>query len=198
MTNKTLEFYFDVGSPTTYLAWTQMSRIQAATGAQIDRKPLLLGGVFKATGNGSPALVPAKAMHMITDLQRFARRYQVPFNYNPHFPIDTLQLMRMIVAVQMHQPDRFMGFTDLIFRGMWIDQLNLGKAEVVADMLVKAGFNPEEIFAMSTNQAVKDQLKANTEEAIKRGAFGAPTFFVGEEMFFGQDRLDFVLDALST
>lgn len=197
MTTKTLEFFFDVGSPTTYLAWTQVPRILDATEANIEYKPLLLGAVFKATGNGSPAMVPAKGLHMLTDLQRFAHLYQVPFTYNPHFPIDTLQLMRMIVAVQMQMPERFVIFTDMIFQSMWVDQLDLGNTDVLAKVCEKANFDFEALSIVAASQAVKDQLRANTDEAIRRGAFGAPTFFIGNEMFFGQDRLDFVRQALT-
>lgn len=196
MTDRVLEFFFDVGSPTTYLAWTQIPRIEASTGARVDRKPLLLGGVFKATHNASPATIPAKGMHMLIDLQRFARRYEVLFSYNPHFPINTLELMRMITGVQLRMPGRFIEFADLIFRSLWVDQLNLGKPEILSETLSRAGFDVEGIYALSVDPEVKDQLKANTEEAVRRGAFGAPTFFVGTEMFFGQDRLDFVEEAL--
>ncbi len=196
MSSKILEFYFDVGSPATYLAWTQMPRIEADTLAQIVRKPMLLGGVFKATGNQSPAMVLAKGKYMLTDLERFAQRYDVPFANNPHFPIDTLQLMRMITGVQIAHPERFLAFTDLIFRSMWVDRLDLGNLGVLSGLLEKAGFSAAEIAGFTTAQDVKEKLRANTEEAVRRGAFGAPTFFVGDEMYFGQDRLDFVVQAL--
>lgn len=198
MTAKTLEFLFDFGSPATYLAWTQVPSLAKSVGAQVDYKPMLLGGVFKATGNASPAMVPAKGAYMLQDLQRFARRYQVPFAFNPHFPIDTLKLMRMAAGVKMHHPERLAGFCDLVFRGIWVDGLNLGKDEVLADVLEKAGYPAADIMALAAEPQVKDALKATTEEAIRRGAFGAPTFFIGNDMFFGQDRLDFVREALQS
>jgi len=107
---RTIEFCFDFGSPTTYLAHTQLPRIASETGARVDYVPMLLGGVFKATGNQSPVMVPAKGRWMGGDLQRFARRYGVPFRFNPHFPINTLTLMRGAVGLQMKQPDRFMPY----------------------------------------------------------------------------------------
>ena len=108
MPAKTIEFFFDFGSPTTYLAHTQLPQLAADTGAQIQYVPMLLGGVFKATGNQSPVMVPAKGRWMGEDLPRFARRYGVPYQFNPHFPINTLTLMRGAVGLQMREPQRFM------------------------------------------------------------------------------------------
>ena len=194
--SKTVEFYFDFGSPATYLAWTQLPRLCAESGAQLVYKPMLLGGVFQATGNASPVTVPAKGRFMLQDLARFARRYQVPMQFNPHFPINTLPLMRAAVAVQQRLPERFEAFLTLIFQAMWVQARNLGDPAVLAEVLVAGGFDPQQLLALTAEQAIKDALKANTDEAVKRGVFGAPSMFVGNELFFGQDRLDFVREAL--
>jgi 2-hydroxychromene-2-carboxylate isomerase len=191
----TIEFWFDFGSPTTYLAHTQMPQVAADTGAEVRYMPMLLGGVFKATGNQSPLMVPAKGRWMGGDLQRFARRYRVPFQFNPHFPINTLTLMRGAVGLQMRQPERFMTYVDAMFNAMWVEPVNLGDAAVLAATLRTAGFDADAFQALVTDAEVKARLIANTESAVARGAFGAPTFFVGDEMFFGQDRLDFVREA---
>ncbi|MCG3190559.1 MAG: 2-hydroxychromene-2-carboxylate isomerase [Burkholderiaceae bacterium] len=190
-----IEFLFDFGSPATYLAHTQLPRIAADTGARIDYQPMLLGGVFKATGNRSPVEVPAKGRWMNDDLARFARRYGVPFRFNPHFPINTLTLMRGAVGLQMRQPERFMAYVDAVFRAMWVDALNLGDPAVLAKALGAAGFDAAGFMALVSDPEVKARLIADTEAAVARGVFGAPTFFVGGEMFFGQDRLDFVCEA---
>lgn len=195
--SKTVEFYFDFGSPATYLAWTQLPRLCAESGAQLVYKPMLLGGVFQATGNASPVTVPAKGRFMLQDLARFARRYQVPMQFNPHFPINTLPLMRAAVAVQQRLPERFEAFLTLIFQAMWVQARNLGDPAVLAEVLVVGGFDPQQLLALTAEQAIKDALKANTDEAVKRGVFGAPSLFVGDELFFGQDRLDFVREALT-
>ncbi len=195
--SKTVEFYFDFGSPTTYLAWTQLPSLCAETGAQLVYKPMLLGGVFQATGNASPVTIPAKGRFMLQDLARFARRYQVPMQFNPHFPINTLPLMRAAVAVQQRLPERFEAFLTLIFQAMWVQARNLGDPAVLAEVLVAGGFDPQQLLALTAEQAIKDALKANTDEAVKRGVFGAPSLFVGDELFFGQDRLDFVREALT-
>ena len=192
--SKSLEFFFDVGSPTTYLAWTQLPKIAAEAGATITWRPMLLGGVFKATGNQSPVNIPAKARYMLQDLARYARRYGVPMTFNPHFPINTLTLMRG-VAGYLDTP-QFATYVTAIFNALWVEQKNLGKPEVVADVLRAAGLDPAEFERLVNDDGVKERLKGITEEAIRRGAFGAPTFFIGEEMHFGQDRLDFVAEAL--
>lgn len=194
--SKTVEFYFDFGSPTTYLAWTQLPRLCAESGAQLVYKPMLLGGVFQATGNASPVTIPAKGRFMLQDLARFARRYQVPMQFNPHFPINTLPLMRAAVAVQQRLPERFEAFLTLIFQAMWVQARNLGDPAVLAEVLAAGGFDPQQLLGLIAEQAIKDALKANTDEAVKRGVFGAPSLFVGDELFFGQDRLDFVREAL--
>ncbi len=192
---ETIEFLFDFGSPATYLAHTQMPRLATDTGAQVDYVPMLLGGVFKATGNSSPMAVPAKGRWMGRDLARWAGRYGVPFAFNPHFPVNTLTLMRGAVAVQARQPERFMPYVDAVFRAMWVEPVDLGDPAVLASTLRAAGFDPHELLAMVGDAEVKARLIANTEAAVARGVFGAPTFFVGSEMFFGQDRLDFVREA---
>lgn len=195
--SKSVEFYFDFGSPTSYLAYTQLPGICAAAGAELVYRPVLLGGVFQATGNASPIAVPAKGRYTLLDMQRFARRYGVPLKMNPHFPINTLLLMRAATGVQLRQPERFEALLACVFKGMWVDALNLGDAAVLGPLLAEAGFEPQALLALAADQEVKDALKANTEAAIKRGMFGAPTLFVGDEMFFGQDRLDFVREALA-
>ncbi|MGI3132036.1 2-hydroxychromene-2-carboxylate isomerase [Halopseudomonas pachastrellae] len=188
--SKTIEFYFDVGSPASYLAWRQLPVIAERTGATLVLKPMLLGGVFMATGNSSPATVPAKGAYSRIDMQRFANRYGVTLNQNPFFPINTLQLMRGITAYQgSAEFDRLL---TAIFEAMWVRELNMGEPQVVGQVLVEAGFDPAEVMAKASDPAVKEQLKQATEEAIGRGVFGAPTCFVEGEMFFGQDRLDWV------
>jgi 2-hydroxychromene-2-carboxylate isomerase len=193
---KIVEFFYDFGSPTVYLAATQLPTIAGSVGATVDWRPMLLGGVFKSTGNQSPVVVAPKAAYMNDDLQRFAKRYGVPFRFNPHFPINTLALMRGAVA---YQDDAVASSTyrDAIFTAIWVEARNLNEPEVIGQVLSDAGLDPAELMNRIGQQTVKDQLIANTKEAVNRGVFGAQTFFVGEQMFFGQDRLDFVAEALS-
>ena len=195
MPAKTIEFCFDFGSPTTYLAHTQLPQLAADTGAQIQYMPMLLGGVFKATGNQSPVMVPAKGRWMGGDLPRFARRYGVPFKFNPHFPINTLTLMRGAVGLQMRQPERFMPYVNAVFRAMWVEPANLGDPAVLAKTLGAAGFDAESFMALVGDAEVKAKLIANTEAAVARGVFGAPTCFVGRRDVLRPGPLDFVREA---
>ncbi len=195
-TMKQIDFFFDVGSPASYLAWTQLPAICAQAGATLNYRPLLLGGVFQATGNQSPMEIPAKGRYVFDDLARYAARYGVPLRNNSHFPINTLLLMRGAVAMQIKHPERFHDYVDAVFRAIWVDGRDMNDASVVAGVLQKAGLDPAMIMAEVTSADVKGALRNTTDEAVSRGVFGAPTMFVGPAMFFGQDRLDFVREAL--
>lgn len=196
--SKTVEFFFDVGSPAAYIAWKQLPQVCRETGAVIDFKPMLLGGVFHATGNHSPTTIAAKGRYMMDDLTRFAGRYGVPFEENPYFPINTLTLMRIVTGLQMQQPAQFVRLVDAVYGAIWAERKNMNDAQVVAEVLQGAGFDPAAMLALAGDPAVKERLKAVTQDAVERGAFGAPTFFVGGQMHWGQDRLDFVKQALET
>ncbi len=193
---RTVEFFFDFGSPTSYLAYRRLAKIAAEAGAEIAWRPMLLGGVFKATGNASPASVPAKSRWMNDDMRRWAERYGVPLRFNPHFPINTLTLMRGAAAMQLRQPGDFDRYVAVVFRAMWEAPENLGDPAVLSARLTAAGFDAAAFAAHVADPEVKARLVATTEEAVARGVFGAPTFFVGGTMFFGQDRLEFVREAL--
>jgi 2-hydroxychromene-2-carboxylate isomerase len=197
MSDKTIEFFFDFGSPTTYLAHTQLPRIARETGARLVYRPMLLGGVFKASGNASPVTVPAKGRWMGQDIARWAARYGVPFAFNPHFPINTLTLMRGAVGLQMRQPERFEPYVDAVFDAMWVQPRNLADAAEIAAVLGPLGLDADSFTALVGDAQVKAALVASTEEAVARGVFGAPTCFVGGQMHFGQDRLEFVREALA-
>lgn len=193
---KSFEYWFDFGSPAAYLAFTQLPKLEAETNAKAVYRPMLLGGVFQATGNHSPATIPAKGTYVFDDFSRFAKRYGVPFNSNPHFPINTLLLMRGAIGMQLQHPEQFLAYCRAIFQAVWIDALNMNDPATVGTVLHKAGFDPQMLMALANEQTTKDALKATTTEAVTRGVFGAPTFFVGNQMYWGQDRLDFVKEAL--
>lgn len=192
---KTLEFFYDFTSPTAYLAWARLPAIIKRTGAKLVYRPMFLGGVMQTTGNRPPGTVAAKAKWMAADLQRWAKRAGVAYNLNPHFPMMTLMVQR---AAQewIDRPD-FDKYLAAIFNAAWRDSKNIADKAVLTEILTTAGFSPEEFFAAAENPANKEKLKATTDEAVARGVFGAPTFFVGDEMHFGQDRLDFVEEALA-
>lgn len=193
---KAVEFYFDVGSPAAYLAWTQLPKLCIDTGAELVYKPILLGGVFKETGNSPPISVPAKGKWMLADLARFATFYGVPLNFNPHFPINTLFLMRAAAALVTAEPERFEAFLTAVFTAIWVDKKDMGDPQVAAEVLTEAGFDPQTLVELTQQDTTKEALIKLTAEAVQRGVFGAPTCFVGDEMFFGQDRMDFIQRAL--
>lgn len=195
--SKTVEFFFDFGSPYTYLAYHQLPKIAARHGATVIWRPILLGGVFQATGNKSPMEVPAKGQYSLIDLQRWAQHFGVPLQMNPHFPINTLPLMRGAVAMQLRSEVEFQRYVAVIFRAMFENPRNLNQPEEVAAVLAENGMDPTAFVDLINAPAAKEKLKENTAQAVARGVFGAPTFFVGEQMFWGQDRLDFVEQALA-
>ena len=158
---KTVEFFFDFGSPTAYLAWTQLPKLAADCGARLKYRPMLLGGVFKATGNASPVTVPAKGRWMNSDIPRWARRYCVPFNFNPHFPINTLTLMRGAVGVQMRQPELFERYCQVVYGAMWQLPQNLGDPAVLTEVLGNAGFD---VAAFTALVADAEPLKGDQGE----------------------------------
>ena len=196
MSTPSVDFYFDFGSPAAYLAYTQLPKLAADTGAAVVMQPMLLGGVFQSTGNRPPISVPLKGTYLFQDLARYAKRYGVPLNMNPHFPINTITLMRCDVGLGMRADHRLGDYRDAVFRAIWVNEKDMNDPAVVATVLAAAGLDPAEMLAVAADPQVKDRLKTLTQAAVDRGIFGAPTFFVADQMFWGQDRLDFVREAL--
>lgn len=193
---KTLEYFFDFVSPYSYLADSQVPDLIERTGAELVYRPMFLGGLMAATGNSPPATVPAKGKYMTADIGRWLERYGLPFAFNPHFPANTISAMRASLVVLEEEPARFPDFKRKLFEAMWVDAVDLGDAPALRSVIAAAGFDADHLLARCSEPEIKAHLKANTDEAASRGAFGAPTFFVGEEMFFGNDRLDFLEEAL--
>lgn len=191
--SKTIDFYFDFASPASFLGYTQIEGIAERTGAALVWKPMLLGGVFKATGNASPVLIPAKGRWMNDDIMRWAQRHGTSIIYPEGFPLNTLALMRGAVGYQLREgQERFRLYVDLIYRAIWQRQIDLRDAETLAGLLRDNGFDPDAFLLMVAEPEIKQALIAATEAAVERGVFGAPTFFVDGVMHFGQDRMDWV------
>ncbi len=191
---KQVEFFYDFTSPTAYLAWARLPAIAERTGAKIVYRPMFLGGVMQATGNRPPGTLAAKGKWMGEDLKRWAKRFNISFVHNPHFPMLTLMVQRAAHG-WIHRPD-FDRYLAAIFTAAWQKQQNIADKETLAAIVTEAGFSAADFFAAAEDPANKEKLKGATDEAVARGVFGAPTFFVGDEMHFGQDRLDFVEEAL--
>ncbi len=197
---KTFEFLFDFGGPNSYLTHKVLPAFCKAHEAEAIYVPVLLGGLFKATNNQAPLIryaeTPAKRNYEMLEFQRFLRAHNIPFKMNPNFPMNSLALMRGAVAAQHLYC--FMPYVETVMTAMWVDGLNMGDAATVADVLDKAGLDSAALFAKAEEAEVKAELAANTDAAVARGAFGVPTFFVGDEMFWGKERLAQVADALKT
>ena len=191
MTTK-VEFLFDFGSPNAYLAHKVIPGIEARTGAKFDYVPVLLGGVFKATGNRSPmealAGIPAKLAYEGRERDRFVARHGLTgFAGNPHFPVNTLGIMRGAVAAQTIGV--FEPYVETVYAAMWEQGRKMDDPAVIGEVLAAAGLPAERLMALTQDQGVKDTLVANTQRAVERGVFGSPSFFVGDELYFGKDRL---------
>lgn len=198
--SKLLELIFDFGSPNAYLCMKALPELLERTGADLIVTPCLLGGIFKATGNKAPMIqyadAPAKLAYENLEMRRFIERHGLTkFRVNPHFPVNTLTIMRgAIVADDEGTLD---DYVDAVNRAMWEDGLKMDDPEVVATFLSANGFDGPALLARTQEPEIKARLVANTEAAVARGVFGIPTFFVGSEMFFGKDRLAQVEEALA-
>jgi 2-hydroxychromene-2-carboxylate isomerase len=185
-----VELYFDIGSAYSYLASTQLEGLTERTGRPVVWRPMLLGAVFKATGNSMPAAVPAKGAYLLVDLLRWAHHYRIPVSVPSRFPLNTLRTQRALVAASLSAGDEATArFGMMLFRAYWVDDRDVSADEELARAATLAGLPAVEIVAAIDAQATKDALRKNTDDAVRRGAFGAPTFFVGDDMFFGNDRL---------
>ena len=198
--SKTVDFIFDFGSPNAYLAWKALPAIAARHGASVKLIPCLLGGIFKATGNQAPGVafsgVKGKLDYEMLEMRRFIAAHGLTaFRFNPHFPVNTLLLMRGQIAAQRAGAGET--YLAAMLKGMWEDGLKLDDPEVFVATANAAGLDGAALLAATGDPAVKGELAANTEAAVARGVFGVPTFFVGDEMFFGKDRLGQVEAELS-
>jgi 2-hydroxychromene-2-carboxylate isomerase len=186
------QFLFDFGSPNAFLSHEAIPAIEARTGAKFEYLPVLLGGIFKATNNRSPAETLAgvknkREFHEI-ETQRFVRRFNVkPYVMNPFFPVNTLHLMRCAIAAQFEGV--FEKYVDAAFHHMWAEPKKMDDPAVAQQALGESGLDAAKLFARAQDADVKGRLIENTQSAVERGAFGSPTFFVGQEMFFGKEQL---------
>jgi 2-hydroxychromene-2-carboxylate isomerase len=186
------QFMFDVGSPNAFLSHEAIPAIEARTGAKFDYVPVLLGGIFKATNNKSPAETLAgvrnkREFHEV-ETRRFVRRFQVkPYVMNPFFPVNTLGLMRAAIAAQFEGV--FEKYVEAAFHHMWASPKKMDDAAIAMKALNDSGLDAAKLFARAQDADVKGRLIENTQSAVERGAFGSPTFFVGDEMFFGKEQL---------
>jgi 2-hydroxychromene-2-carboxylate isomerase len=192
MADPKVQFLFDFGSPNAYLADLVIPKIEQRTGVKFEYVPILLGGIFKATNNASPAVtlkdVKNKREYAGVETQRFIRKHGITtFKSNPFFPVNTLQLMRGAVAAQLEGV--FQPYFKAVYHHMWEAPKKMDDPAVMREALISSGIDADKIIARSQDQDVKNKLMELTQNAVDRGAFGSPTFFVSNEMFFGKDQL---------
>ena len=185
------EFLFDFGSPNAYIAHTQIPGIESRTGVTVEYVPVLLGGVFKLTGNVSPVEgykpIPAKLEYFRQDIRDWVEYLGIPYRRNPHFPVMTLGIMRGAVALL--GTDRFADYVETVFRAMWVEGQKMDDPAIIGEVLTAAGFDAEAIFARTQEPEVKQKLIDLTQAAVDRDVFGSPAFFAGDRQFFGKDRM---------
>ena len=190
MANKKIDFYFDISSPYSYLAHTQIRKYEKETGDKINYMPIFLGGLHRLADITAPGLNPLRGKYLIKDLKLFADKYKIKYQFNRYFPIKTIQIMRG--AIVAGQSDYFQNYIDKFFIAAWVDSLNLNDEKIFEKFLKNMDINYSDFIQKLSNPKIKDELKDRTDTAFKKGIFGAPTFVVNGKMFWGQDRLEFV------
>ena len=189
---KSFDFYFDFISPYSFLAHKEIKKIENKNSLKINYKPILLGGLHNLHGIKAPAFIPAKAKHMIRDCKLIAEKNKIKFKFNSYFPIRSLNLMRGVLVAE---EDNFKSYyIDTIFNAIWQDGLNLNDETIIQKILKNLNVNPKTFFLRSVSSSIKDSLKKRTNEAYEKGIFGAPSFVSNNKIFWGQDRIEFVLD----
>jgi len=194
-----IEFHFDFGSPNAYLAHLVIPEVERRTGAKFDYVPVLLGGVFKLTNNRSPAEslagIKNKPEYERLETERFIRRHGITaYRRNPFFPVNTLAIMRGAVAAQ--RLGVFARYVDEVYRHMWAEPKKMDDPDVLRAALAESKLDAKRLLALAQTAEIKEELRANTERSVARGTFGSPTVFVGDEIFFGKDRLRDVEEAI--
>ena len=189
---KPFEFYFDFVSPYSFLAHKEIKKIEEANTIKIKYMPILLGGLHDLAGIKSPGFIPIKAKYMIKDCKLWAEKYNMTFKFNNYFPIKTLDLMRCVLVAEKKNFAK--NFINKIFDAIWKDGINLNDNTIVEKLLKNLDINPKTFLMEAVDPKIKDELKKRTDDAYKKGIFGAPSFIVNNKMFWGQDRLEFVLN----
>ena len=190
---KNVTFCFDFGSPYSYLAYNNLNSIREA-GGEVTIMPVLLGGIFKATGNQPPATVQKKGEYMFKDINRWSKKLGIPFKMNPYFPILTVPHMRGAVLAQ--RENILEKYMQVMFEAIWVKAMNLNDQEILTNIAEKSGIDPNQFAEEISSDEIKNKLKENTEFAISKGSFGVPTYYLDDEMFWGIDSVKFLLDDL--
>ena len=189
--NKAFDFYFDFISPYSYIAHKEIRKLEKKNSIKIRYKPILLGGLHSLNSITAPAFIPSKAKFMIRDCKMIAEKNKIVFKFNSYFPIKTLNLMRGVIIAEEDDMQNF--YVDKMFDAIWKDGLNFNDHNIIEKVIKNMNINPKTFFLRSTTPNVKNLLKEKTDDAFKKGIFGAPTFYINNKIFWGQDRLEFAI-----
>ena len=189
--SKTFEFYFDFVSPYSFIAHKEIRKLEKKNLIKVRYKPVLLGGLHNLHGIKAPAFIPSKAKFMIKDCKLITEKKRISFKFNSYFPIKTLNLMRGVLVAEEDDFQNY--YIDKIFDSVWKDGLNMNDQPIIDKILKNINVNPKEFFLRANSESIKNLLKKKTSEAFDKGIFGAPTFYVNNKIFWGQDRLDYAL-----
>ena len=189
---KSFDFYFDFISPYSFLAHKEIRKIEKKNSIKIKYKPILLGGLHNLHGIKAPAFIPAKAKHMIRDCKLIAEKNKTKFKFNSYFPIRSLNLMRGVLVAEEDNYKSY--YVDSIFNAIWEDGLNMNDENIIQKILKNLNINPKTFLLRCASSSIKDSLKRKTDEAYEKGIFGAPSFVSNNKVFWGQDRIEFVLN----
>ena len=189
--SKIIDFYFDFVSPYTYISFQQIKLLKFKQNFKFKLKPMLLGGLHNLHAIKAPAFIPAKAKFMIRDCKMVCEKYKIPFKFNSYFPIKTVVLMRGVLIAE--EDGMANNYIDKIFEALWMSGLNLNDQQVIDKVLKNLDINPKTFSLRLSNQNIKDELKKRTQSAFEKGIFGAPTFYINNKVFWGQDRIEFAL-----
>ncbi len=190
--SKTIEFYFDFSSPYAYIGYKEIKKLEKKNSFKIKFMPLFLGGLHNAAGVTPAAFITVKAKYMIRDTKLVSEKKNIKFVFNSYFPIKTVNLMRGAIIAGDDNFEKI--YVEKIFNAIWKDGLNMNDDTVIEKVLKNIDLNPKTFFARATNQKIKDKLKKLTDDALKKGIFGAPTYIVNKKIFWGQDRLYYAID----
>jgi 2-hydroxychromene-2-carboxylate isomerase len=189
---KTFEFYFDFASPYSFIAHKRVRELEKENSIKIKYMPVLLGGLLKLAGGKANVEIPLKGKYMIKDCKLWAEKYKIDFKFNSYFPISTLNLMRGVLVSEKNDLTQI--FINKVFDAIWKDGLNLNDNSIIEKLLKNSDINPKTFLLDTVSSVIKDDLRNRTEEAHKKGIFGAPSFIINSKMFWGQDRLEFVIN----
>ncbi len=190
--NKSIEFYFDFSSPYSYIAYKEIEQLEKNNSFKIKYMPIFLGGLHNAAGIKPAAFIDLKSKYMIGDTKLICKKKNIKFIFNSYFPIKTVNFMRGVIIAEQDSLEKV--YIERIFNAIWKDGLNMNDPIVINKVLKNIDLNPETFLAKSTNQKIKDRLKSLTDDALKKGIFGAPTFMVNKKIFWGQDRLSYAVE----